>query len=198
MTEANWFEAASGPALEQGDVLLGCTVLRPIAAEGIDSAVSEESIEEGSSELEYEASMTDIVILSQTCDLENGKISEVLAAKVISYDALVRQERARNNDMIASSEFRRLCAQGNMPGYALIRPHVTPLEIPWSLISFANLYLLPKVYLESHAEKQGLRLRLKAPYREHVAQSFARYFMRVALPVTANDFSGYKPQAQGA
>ncbi|MBD5492017.1 MAG: hypothetical protein HDR16_07880 [Lachnospiraceae bacterium] len=33
------------------------------------------------------------------------------------------------------------------------------------------------------AFKNGKRLRLCPPYREHLSQAFARYFMRVGLPV---------------
>jgi hypothetical protein len=34
----------------------------------------------------------------------------------------------------------------------------------------------------AHVEKLGNRLRLCPPYREHLAQAFARFFMRVGLP----------------
>jgi hypothetical protein len=34
----------------------------------------------------------------------------------------------------------------------------------------------------------GPRLRLRSPYREHLAQAFARYFMRVGLPHDARAF----------
>jgi hypothetical protein len=38
------------------------------------------------------------------------------------------------------------------------------------------------------AAEQGDGIRLLPPYREHLAQAFARFFMRVALPVDIPDF----------
>ena len=39
------------------------------------------------------------------------------------------------------------------------------------------------VLVRELAASQGPRLRLNPPYREHLAQAFARFFMRVGLPV---------------
>jgi hypothetical protein len=36
------------------------------------------------------------------------------------------------------------------------------------------------------------RLRLLPPYREHLSQSFARFFMRVGLPVDIPSFTSKK------
>ena len=38
-------------------------------------------------------------------------------------------------------------------------------------------------YLKAFTITQAHRLRLLPPYREHLSQAFARYFMRVGLPV---------------
>lgn len=45
------------------------------------------------------------------------------------------------------------------------------------------MYTLPRTFLESFLQnKQQSRLRLRPPYREHLSQAFARFFMRVGLP----------------
>ncbi len=49
------------------------------------------------------------------------------------------------------------------------------------LVDFKSTFILPFAYLKNRAV-QGKRLRLKSPYREHLSQAFARYFMRVGLP----------------
>ena len=36
------------------------------------------------------------------------------------------------------------------------------------------------------------RLRLLPPYREHLSQSFARFFMRVGLPIDTPSFTAKK------
>lgn len=48
---------------------------------------------------------------------------------------------------------------------------------------FREMFALPFNYLQSHAADVGPRLRLESPYLEHFAQSFARFFMRVGLPL---------------
>ena len=43
-------------------------------------------------------------------------------------------------------------------------------------------YSLPLTFVRSRAARTGERLRLLPPYREHLSQAFARYFIRVGLP----------------
>jgi hypothetical protein len=50
------------------------------------------------------------------------------------------------------------------------------------VIDFRTVYTLPKDFVLAFIKEQPSRLRLMPPYREHMAQAFARYFMRVGLP----------------
>lgn len=46
------------------------------------------------------------------------------------------------------------------------------------------VYSVPRSFLESLLkQRMQSRLRLLPPYREHLSQAFARFFMRVGLPV---------------
>lgn len=56
------------------------------------------------------------------------------------------------------------------------------------MVDFHRLFTLPKVFVTHFAVDAGKRLRLRSPYREHLAQAFARYFMRVGLPHDARGF----------
>jgi hypothetical protein len=49
------------------------------------------------------------------------------------------------------------------------------------VVDFRRVFSLPFGFLRDAANL--LHLRLLPPYREHLSQSFARYFMRVGLPV---------------
>ncbi len=51
------------------------------------------------------------------------------------------------------------------------------------IINFKDIFSVPVDVARSIAEKNGKRLRLCPPYREHLSQAFARYFMRVGLPI---------------
>jgi len=42
--------------------------------------------------------------------------------------------------------------------------------------------------LKELAAQQALRQRLLPPYREHLAPAFARFFMRVGLPIDVSPF----------
>lgn len=77
--------------------------------------------------------------------------------------------------------------RGNIPGYHVLRG--SDIE-GWNkdnyVVDFRNVYSLPSQFLKSLAAKRGKRLRLLPPYREHLSQAFARFFMRVGLPVPIN------------
>lgn len=47
---------------------------------------------------------------------------------------------------------------------------------------------MPKNFIQEQLTHLGIRLRLLSPYREHLAQNFSRYFMRVGLPHDAKEF----------
>ena len=55
------------------------------------------------------------------------------------------------------------------------------------IIDFKSV-VLPVGFLRNFAVQQGPRVRLMPPYREHLSQSFARFFMRVGLPVDIPSF----------
>ena len=52
------------------------------------------------------------------------------------------------------------------------------------VVDFHEVYSTPRDFMESFLEQRAsTRLRLVAPYREYLSQAFARFFMRVGLPV---------------
>jgi hypothetical protein len=53
------------------------------------------------------------------------------------------------------------------------------------IVNFHYVFTLPRSFLESLlSEGSCRRLRLLPPYREHLSQAFARFFMRVGLPIS--------------
>ena len=51
------------------------------------------------------------------------------------------------------------------------------------VVDFGQIFSLPPAYLARRATQLGSRWRLDSPFLEHFSQAFARYFMRVGLPV---------------
>jgi hypothetical protein len=170
-----WYEAVTGSDLAQGDLLQ--QVLLPFIS----------SSDPNRPEIVLER--TAAVVLTQTCDLENQKVTQVLLGAVVEYDSYAEAERLRGNYFVASRRFRKAVLEGALPPLAVLRPSdAAGVPFEWSLVDFRRLYTLPLIDVRSMADSLGVRLRLRSPYREHLAQSFARFHMRVGLPTDATDF----------
>jgi hypothetical protein len=51
------------------------------------------------------------------------------------------------------------------------------------IVDFHSVHTVPRAFLDTLvAERAAQRLKLLPPYREHLSQSFARFFTRVGLP----------------
>ena len=56
------------------------------------------------------------------------------------------------------------------------------------VVDFRAIYTVPRDFLERLLkERRKPRLRLLPPYREHLSQAFARFFMRVGLPAPLSE-----------
>lgn len=164
----SWWQDVEGPALNHGDWLSGCHV--PVL-------VSESSPSEGSV-IDIDLELRNIIILTQSCDLENGK------APLVAVCPLYRLPEWEE----ASPDFRakgrwETVRQGRVEGLHLLAGLQGPEINSESLVvDFRQIYSLPIGYLSAHAERTGSRARLRSPDLEHFAQAFARFFMRVGLP----------------
>ena len=174
-----WYETVQTTTLEQGDLLPGISVLVALhSADGQDDGLSAELV------------TLNGIILTQTCDIENRKVTELLIGAVIDWDEMVAAESQRN-PMIKAKAFREKLIEGSIPSMSLLHKNEMP-PLNWSIVNFKQLFSVPLAAIESNALLLGSpRLRLKSPYKEHLAQAFARFFMRVGLPHTANEFKDY-------
>jgi hypothetical protein len=87
--------------------------------------------------------------------------------------------------------WRRYCediADGYVWNQVFLNNFASPvLSTELRLVDFHDLFTVPREFLESLLrQRQEQRLRLCPPYREHLSQSFARFFMRVGLPQAVN------------
>ncbi|WP_284982371.1 hypothetical protein [Arthrobacter sp. efr-133-TYG-118] len=178
----SWYEVVHEAGLEQGDIFFRCPIYR----------VERSLVENGETIAEVIEEEIDVIVLTQTCDLENNKVDEVLVATVTSYAELVAREGERN-PTIKSKNFRKAAVDGVLPPYAVLQERQMAPGLAWSLVDFHNLFSMPKTLLTEVAFKSGERLRLVPPYKEHLAQAFARYIMRVGLPSTLHDFVTVAP-----
>lgn len=180
MTDS-WYEVTHGTDLEQGDIFFECPIYR------VERTMTEDDGERAEVVVEY----SHVVVLTQTCDLENNKVDEVLVAAVITYSEIVRRD-GQQNPTLKSKNFRKSAVDGVLPPYSVLQERTEAPELPWSLVDFHGLFSMPKVLLMEVAASAGDRLRLVPPYKEHLAQAFARYIMRVGLPETLDEFLDVK------
>jgi hypothetical protein len=177
-----WFAGVTGGGLDQGDVLADCPVLAPVVPGDL------EAVRRGEGELDAEVFTGRLVVMTQACDLAHGKVDSVVLCPAWSIDEMeaadVRLGALNSKDRKKHWERAR---KGEMAAYHLLAEW-PELALPVLVVDFHRIYTAPKDYLSAFAERAGQRPRLLPPYREHLSQAFARYFMRVGLPVDIPPF----------
>jgi hypothetical protein len=161
--------------LQQGDFIQNCPIIIP-----------SQLIEEGMS-VETQIKLMNVVILTQSCDLAHSKIENILVCPYYSGDYFL--DKALPPDKKENSKHRNKkldeIRRGLQPAYHLLNKQKGIFE-DYLVVDFKNVYGIHRSTLKSIIEKQKERIRLLPPYREHLSQSFARYFMRVGLPQDIN------------
>jgi hypothetical protein len=161
-----WYGLTEGEALEQGDFLLRCPSYQTVS----NGEVGVETV--------------NVVLLSHSCDLANDKLDVVQVCPYWPLEAMAAQQ-----EYLRSRKGREDLRRGNLPGYHLLnRPTLAGLENDFLVVDFRSLFGVPLGTIKHLATGQRPRARLLPPYREHLAQAFARFFMRVGLPVDVPPF----------
>ncbi len=176
--EYRWFAVVRDDTLAQGDILRDCPVFVVPGDLDVDSLPVDESAER-IPEARFEYRFFDVVVMSQTCDLVKGreKLHDVLLCPLYTQSDFEEGELA----YLAGWENAR---KGKFPAYHVINACELPRHESRPLIvDFRQVFSLPLAFLRSFAERRDERIRLLPPYREHLSQAFARFFMRVGLPV---------------
>ena len=171
MKEYPWYEVVEGDeALMQGDFIKDCPVVIPPS--------------EISDNIDVKIINYDVVIMSQACDLVQGKLDLVLVCPIWPLS-----EFEKRSDFFKSRKGKEALRQGNVPGYHLLNKcKIDGFETEYLVVDFRSVYSVPFDFLAGLAQKRDKRLRLLPPYREHLSQAFARFFMRVGLPVDIPPF----------
>lgn len=175
-----WFGVIEGDELEQGDILESCPVFLPppdldVHAERPVNAT-----------LQWKEQ--DLIVMSQSCDLVKGRrgVEDVLLCAIWK-----RSEFTGGHFLEKDSEMEN-ARKGRFPAvHVLAASTIAGLEREVRVVDFQRVYSLPVGFLRRRAG-MARRLRLLPPYREHLSQSFARFFMRVGLPIDIPSFTAKK------
>ena len=167
-----WYELlSSSKEILQGDMIPECPIIIPPS-----------EIKEGE-QIEAQVILKNSIVLSQSCDLENNNVEIVLVCEYMTLSDYLSQLPSEQNNYKGKRKAISGLKQGHQPAYHLInKDSDNNLNEPL-VVDFRNVYGIHISFLIEHAEKLGARLRLLPPYREHLSQAFARFFMRVGLPI---------------
>jgi len=162
-----------GEQLEQRDYLPGCWI--PVVGADFDPGIAEPEISVG---------RTNLILVTQSCDLANDKIQHAALCPVASLESWEQL-----NPDYAKRGFWESVRQGRREGLHMLSALEDANNIRESLVvDFRQIHSLPVAYLRRHSTSLGPRWRLQSPFREHFSQAFARFFMRVGLPTAIPAF----------
>ena len=92
--------------------------------------------------------------------------------------------------LFKSSNRKEELRRGNLPGYHLLNKcELDDFITGYRVVDFRNIYSISLDFIKDFNKMKCQRLRLLPPYREHLSQAFARFFMRVGLPVDIPSFN---------
>jgi len=170
-----WWATISGPDLAQGDLLPDCLV--PVVVD-VPMAQNEDEVSE------VEIKKQRLIVVTQSCDLENNKVDFVALCPIHTLD-----EFETHNPNYGTGGRWESVRKGRVEALHLLASPEQPHESRQAyVVDFAHIISLPLAYLSVHASGLGDRWRLRSPFLEHLSQSFARFFMRVGLPAQIPPF----------
>ena len=175
-----WYCLVNDDELEQGDILEYCPVFSP------PPDLTPDSLEDGEADFTWEK--RDVIIMSQSCDLVKGreKVEEVLLCTIWNRSELAELPGGNLSAKTGMEQVRK----GRLTGLQMLNKcELSDAERDFRVVDFRRTYTLPLDFCREFARKSQKRIRLLSPYREHLSQGFARFFMRVGLPTDIPPFT---------
>lgn len=189
MTDRWYQRVASDDPITQGDIILDCPVI----------CWSSEAPEVSENEVEQlrrlvECVRQDVIVMTQACDLEQCKVRNVIVCPHYTLDEYKEdwtkwmEAQGQNPSRKAWRRFCDHTESGHLWNLCMLNAgEADGLAMQHRLVDFHEVFSVPRGFLDrlvsAHA---GGRLTLRSPYREHLSQAFARFFMRVGLPMNVD------------
>jgi hypothetical protein len=169
-----WYEIGEWSSLEQGDFLPNCPTLSP--PEDLADRIANISLGD-SVEIPSIITFGHLIVMSQSCDLQQKSVDQVLLCAMFDASKF-ESNKDRRGDI----------RKGRRPALHMLEKLEGPtFKFEQQVVDFRKIYTLPLDFALRFAQNLGDRVRLQSPYKEHLSQAFARYFMRVGLPTTLSD-----------
>lgn len=117
----------------------------------------------------------DVIIVSQSCDIELEKIEYIL---LCPYYTLTKLEKI--SSLFKNPIGKEVLRRGNINGLHLL--NICQDINEYLVVDFRKVFSVFKSFLLNFVNEEEKRITLRSPYREHLSQAFAIFFMRVGLP----------------
>lgn len=172
-----WYAVVSGESLEQGDILLDCPVPH-IPANVL--------LQPGACQIRID--YQNVIVMTQSCDLAIRGDGRCNADDVI-LAALYSQEELKDDKHFGELHNWENARKGRLPRYHVLNKcELDGHCLDFMLVDLGKVFSLSIDTVRAFAKSKPTRLRLLPPYREHLSQAFARFFMRVGLPIDVPPF----------
>lgn len=193
MTEYPWYEESPPDApLMQGDLIENCPVLVFDQVPELENIHGSEALVEAL-DAAHGVQMVRAIVMTQSCDLLHGHVRNIILCPtyhIEDYKRLWEEHQKGRRQNPSSSSWGRHTKEikdGKIWNLTMLQERNAPrdgmLSIPYQVVDFHEIFSLPVDFLTRWVRAGGVtRLCLAPPYREHLSQAFARFFMRVGLP----------------
>ena len=170
-----WYEYLSNSdEITQGDIFINFPFIRCDNYSNLIQSKHPEEID-----LDISVEYLDCIVLTQACDIAQAKpdLENIILCPI--YDI--------KNVQFSKSKWGD-CISGKLPQYYMLnmdnkfKCEYKQEGFNFHIVNFNIIEKAPVLALKEFAKNCPNRLRLLPPYREHLSQAFAKYFMRIGLP----------------
>jgi len=158
-----WENVPAEACIRQGEYLENCRVPSPKLAKEPTAGETLQAV----------LDVFDAIVITQGCDLEQGKTPNVSLCPVFPVRSATGFKRSDLN----------LIRKGQLECLHLLSPFENLDSFDdWMIVDIRTIYCVPMDYARLRIANQSSRWALRSPYCEHFSQAVGRCFMRVGLP----------------
>ena len=155
---------ADDDPLDQGDLIDGCPVL----------CVDNYSLN-GPTPVGVGYDVVRVIVMTQTCDFANQKVTTGIVAEVFDAQATVK------HGMVKATDIHGPIQGGRVWGWYFL-PADAALGLPEMVVDLRRLHTVRLDLLRDLGRAGRRRGRVRTLYREHLAKHFADTYSRIGLP----------------
>ena len=160
-------------SIQQGDFISECPIVIP--PKNLSEINQEDSVG-------ISIETFDVIVISQSCDIEQNNLDIILVCPYYTFDLLCENFNY-NNKSKKKGLFNDIKNGRRFSFHMLNKSEEIGIK-DYLIIDFRNIFGINIDVLKNHIiTNNHPRIRLAPPYKEHLSQAFAKFFMRVGLPI---------------